>query len=80
MDSSVFDQPQFLLSAVIACPSGLTQQVLTDPAVPGIPAFAAHQLAKAALRSHHAFTGRLLEQTSGDVFDVTVFSQMRTVQ
>ena len=80
LDSSVFAQPQFLLSAAITCAGGLAQQVLTDPTIPGILAFAAHQLAKATLRSHHALPGRLLEQTSGNVFNVAVFTQVRTVQ
>ncbi|MNQ94899.1 hypothetical protein D3C85_1104370 [compost metagenome] len=80
MDSSVFDQAQFLLRAQIPCPCGLTQKIVADPAIAGIPAFAAHQLAETTLRRHDPFTGRLLEQTSGDVFDVRVFAQARAVQ
>ena len=80
MDSSVFDQPQFLLGASIPCPRGRTQKILADTAIPGIPAFTAHQQTETALRSHHSFTGWLLEQTSGEVFDVGVFAQTRAVQ
>ncbi|CAI8796318.1 Acyl-CoA dehydrogenase [Pseudomonas sp. IT-P100] len=80
MDSSVFDQTQFLLGASIPCPRGLTQKVLADSAIPGIPAFAAHQLAETALRGHYAFSGRLLEQSPGEVFDVAVFTQARAVE
>ncbi|CAI8990681.1 hypothetical protein EMIT0194MI4_80008 [Pseudomonas sp. IT-194MI4] len=61
MDSSVFDQAEFLLGASVPCARSLAQQVLANTAIPGIPAFAAHQLAEAALRGHYAFTGRLLE-------------------
>jgi hypothetical protein len=46
---------------VVPGPGGLAQQILTDTPVPRVPAFAAHQLPEATLRSHHAFTGRLLE-------------------
>jgi hypothetical protein len=45
LDSSVFDQAQFLLSTPVPCPRRLAQQILANAAITGIAAFAAHQLA-----------------------------------
>jgi hypothetical protein len=48
-------------STIITGPRGLAQQVVADASIPGVAALTAHQLPEATLRSHHAFTGRLLE-------------------
>jgi hypothetical protein len=45
LDSSVFDQTEFLLRAPIPGTRSLTQKLLSNAAIPGITAFAAHQLA-----------------------------------
>lgn len=80
MDSSVFDLAQFTLGTAVTGASRLAQEVVTDATVTGIPALTAHQLAQSALCSDHTLTGRLLEQTSGEVFDVGVVAQARTVE
>ncbi|ERO64556.1 hypothetical protein P308_23540 [Pseudomonas piscis] len=80
MDSSVFDPTQLLLGATVAGASRLAQQVMTDTAVPGITAFAAHQLTQPALRGDYALAGRLLEQASGKVLDAGAMSKTRIVQ
>ncbi len=80
MDSSVFDQAEFLLRTSITRAGGLTQQILTDTAIPGVAALTAHQLAKAALRHNHTFPGRLLEQAAGEVFGVLTVAQARAVE
>lgn len=80
MDSSVFDLAKLQLGAAIASPCRLPQQIVADPPIAGVAAFAAHQLAKTTLRRHHPFPGRLLEQTPGKVFDVPVIPQARTVE
>ncbi|CAI8981283.1 Acyl-CoA dehydrogenase [Pseudomonas serbica] len=80
MDSSVFDQAQFLLRTQVPCPCGLAQEILANPAIAGVTAFPAHQLPQPSLCSDDTFTRRLLEQMSGDVFDVRVFAQARAVQ
>ncbi len=80
MDSSVFDEPEFLLCTQIAGASGLAKKVLTDTAIPSIAAFAAHQLAETALRNDHAFARWLLEQAAGEVFGVVTVTQARAVE
>lgn len=80
MDSSVFDQAEFLLRTSITRTGGLTQQVLADTTIPGIATLTAHQLAKATLCSDHAFPGRLLEQAAGEVLGVLAIAQTRTVE
>ncbi|MNI45362.1 hypothetical protein D3C73_997840 [compost metagenome] len=80
MDSSVFDQPQFLLGTAITGSSRLAQEVLANTAIPGIATLATHQLPEAALRGHHPFAGWLLEQTSGEMFDIGVVTQPWTVE
>jgi len=80
LDSSVFDQAEFLLRAAVTGAGGLTQQVPSDPAIPGIAALAAHQLAEATLRGDHPFPGRLLEQAAGEVLGILAIAQARAVQ
>ncbi len=80
MDSSVFDLAKLQLGAAIASPCRLAQQVMTNPPIAGVAAFAAHQLAKTTLCGHHPFPGRLLEQTPGKVLDVPVITQARAVE
>lgn len=80
MDSSVFDLAKLLLGATIASPCRLTQQIVADPPIAGVAAFAAHQLAKTTLCCHHPFPGRLLEQTPGKVLDVPVITQEWAVE
>jgi hypothetical protein len=53
---------------------------MANPPIPGVATFPAHQLAESALRSHDPITGRLLEQTPGDVFHIRVCAQVRTIQ
>lgn len=80
MDSSVFDQTEFLLRATVTGTGGLTQQLLTDTPVTGIAALPANQLAEAALCSDHTFTGRLLEQTAGQVLGAGTVAQARRIE
>jgi len=80
LDSSVFDQAEFLLRASVTGAGGLAQQVLADPAIPGIAALAAHQLAEATLRRDHPFPGRLLEQAAGEVLGILAVAKSRAVQ
>ena len=80
MDSSVFDQAEFLLRTTITGTGGLAQQILADPAIPGIAALTAHQLTETALRGDHTFPGRLLEQAAGQMLGILVGAQARTVQ
>ena len=80
MDSSVFDLAKLQLGATIASPCRLAQQIVADPSIAGVAAFAAHQLAKATLCCHHPFPGRLLEQTPGKVLDVPVITQAWAVE
>lgn len=80
MDSSVFEQTEFLLRPTVTGTGGLAQQVLTDATIPGVTALAAHQLAETALRSHHAFTRRLLEQAASEVFGIMTVAQARAVE
>ncbi len=80
MDSSVFEQTEFLLRATIAGTRGLTQQILTDATVPCVTALAAHQLAETALRNHHAITRRLFEQAASEVFGIVTVAQARAVE
>ena len=80
MDSSVFEQTEFLLRTSITGPGSLTQQVLTDTPIPGIAALTAHQLTETALRRDHAFACRLLEQTPRQVLGIAAIAQTRTVE
>ncbi|VVN66132.1 hypothetical protein PS718_00105 [Pseudomonas fluorescens] len=80
MDSSVFEQTEFHLGTMIASTSSLTQQVLTDAAIPRITTLATHQLAETALRGDHTFARRLLEQAAGKVLGIVAFAQARTVE
>lgn len=80
MDSSVFEQTEFLLRATVAGAGGLTQQILTDTTIPCVAALAAHQLTEATLRSHHAITRRLFEQATSEVFGVVTVAQTRAVE
>ena len=80
MDSSVFDQTEFLLCAPITGAGGLTQQLLTDTPVTGIAALTADQLAETALRSDYTFTGRLLEQAAREVFGAGAVAQARRIE
>ncbi|GLH36638.1 hypothetical protein RS1P1_09210 [Pseudomonas moraviensis] len=80
MDSSVFDQTEFLLRAPVTGTGGLTQQLLTDTPVTRVAAFTADQLAKTALRGDHAFTGRLLEQTAGEMLGAGAIAQARGIE
>ncbi|TDV50610.1 hypothetical protein EDF87_103247 [Pseudomonas helmanticensis] len=80
MDSSVFEQTEFLLRASVASAGGLTQQILTDTPVTGVPTLAAHQLSEAALRGDHTFTRRLLEQAASKVFGIVAGAQARAVE
>jgi hypothetical protein len=80
LDSSVFEQTEFLLRATIAGTGGLAQQILTDATIPCVTALAAHQLAESALRSHHAITRRLFEQAASKVFGVMTVAQARAVE
>jgi hypothetical protein len=77
---SVFDFAKGLASPMIPGPRGLAQQVVAYTPIPGVTAFAAHQLPKTTLRSHHTFSGWLLEQSPGQVFDAGTFSQARAVE
>lgn len=80
MDSSVFDEAKFLLCTKVAGACGLTQQIVTDAPIAGIPAFAAHQLAETALRGNHAFARRLLEQAPCKVLGIVTVAQARAVE
>lgn len=80
MDSSVFDQAEFLLRTSVTGAGSLTQQVLADSAIPGIAALAAHQLTETTLRGDHPFPGRLLEQAAGEVLGILAVAQARAVQ
>jgi len=80
VDSSVFDLAQCTLGARVAGTGGLAQEVVADAAVPGIAALATHQQAQAALCRDHAFTGRLLEQTPGEMLDIGVIANARVIQ
>jgi hypothetical protein len=80
LDSSVFEQTEFLPRATIAGTGGLAQQILTDATVPCVTAFAAHQLAETALRNHHAITRRLFEQAASEVFGIVTVAQARAVE
>lgn len=80
MDSSVFEQTEFLLRTTVTGTSGLTQQILTDATIPGVTALTAHQLTETALRSHYAFTRRLLEQAPCDVLGIMTVAQARAVE
>jgi hypothetical protein len=80
LDSSVFEQTEFLLRTTVTGASGLAQQILTDATIPGVTALTAHQLTEAALRSHHAFTRRLFEQAPCDVFGIMTVAQARAVE
>jgi hypothetical protein len=80
LDSSVFEQTEFLLRATIAGTGGLTQQILTDTPVPCVTALAAHQLTETALRSHHALPCWLLEEAASKVFGIMTVAQARAVE
>ena len=80
MDSSVFEQTEFLLCTTVTGAGGLTQQILTDAPIPGIAALAAHQLTESTLRRNHALACRLLEQTSRQVLGIAAFAQTRAVE
>jgi hypothetical protein len=80
LDSSVCDEPEFLLRTTVAGAGGLTQKILTDTPVPGIAAFTAHQLAETALRCNYTFTRRLLEQATGQVLGIVAGAQPRAVE
>ncbi len=80
MHSSVFDEPQFLLRAKVTGTGSLTQQVVADAAIPGIPALTAHQLTETALRDDHAFARWLLQQTPGEMLGIEAVDQARTVE
>ena len=80
MDSSVFEQTEFLLRATITSAGGLAQQILTDAPIPSVTALAAHQLAETALRNHHAITRRLFEQAASEVFCIVTVAQARAVE
>ncbi len=80
MDSSVFDQTEFLLRTTVTGAGGLTQQLLTDTPVTGVAALPTDQLAETALCSDHTFTGRLLEQTASEVFGAGTVAQARRIE
>lgn len=80
MDSSVFEQTEFLLRATVAGAGGLTQQILTDTTIPCVAALAAHQLTEATLRSHHTITCRLLEEAASKVLGIMTVAQARAVE
>ena len=80
MDSSVFDEAEFLLCTKVAGARGLAQKIMTDAAITGIPAFAAHQLAETALRGDHTFARRLLEQATGKMLGIVTVAQARAVE
>jgi hypothetical protein len=80
LDSSVFEQTEFLLRTSITGTRGHTQQVVTDTAVPGVAAFPAHQLTETALRRDHAFACRLFEQVPRQVLGIAAVTQTRTVE
>jgi hypothetical protein len=58
----------------------LTQQVLADPAIAGIAALTAHQLAEATLRNHYTFASGLLEQAAGKMLGILAVTQARSIQ
>ena len=80
MDSSVFEQTEFLLRATITSAGGLAQQILTDAPIPSVTALAAHQLTETALRDDDTFTRRLLEQAASEVFGIVAGAQARAVE
>ncbi|VVM59254.1 hypothetical protein PS624_01213 [Pseudomonas fluorescens] len=80
MDSSVFEQTEFLLRATVAGAGGLTQQILTDATIPCVATLTAHQLPKTALRSHHTFSCRLLEEAASKVLGIMTVAQARAVE
>lgn len=80
MDSSVFEQAEFLLRTPVASAGGLAQQLLADASIPGVTALAAHQLAEATLRRDHAVARRLLEQAASEVLGVMAGAQARAVE
>ncbi len=80
MDSSVFDEPEFLLRTTITGASGLTQKILANAAIAGIAALTTHQLTETALRDDHAFARRLLEQAASKVFGIMAVAQARAVE
>ncbi len=80
MDSSVFDQTEFLLRTPVTGTGGLAQQILTDTAIAGIAALAAHQLTETALRNNYAFARRLLEQAPGQVLGIAAVAKTRAVE
>ncbi|VVM74359.1 hypothetical protein PS925_03772 [Pseudomonas fluorescens] len=80
MDSSVFEQTEFLLRATITSAGGLAQQILTDAPIPSVTALAAHQLTETALRGDDTFTRRLLEQAASEVFGIVAGAQARAVE
>lgn len=80
MDSSVFEQTEFLLRAPIASAGGLAQQILANAPVPCVTAFAAHQLTEAALRRDYTFARRLLEQAASEVLGIVAGTQARAVE
>jgi hypothetical protein len=80
LDSSVFEQTEFLLRATIAGTGGLAQQILPDTTIPCVAALAAHQLTEATLRGHHAITRRLLEQTASQMLGIVTVAQARAVE
>jgi hypothetical protein len=80
LDSSVFEQTEFLLRTQVTGTRSLTQQVLADPAIAGIAALTAHQLAEATLRNHYTFASWLFEQSASEVFGITAVDQTRTVE
>jgi hypothetical protein len=80
LDSSVFEQTEFLLRTTITSAGSLAQQILTDATIPCVAALAAHQLTETALRSHHAITRRLFEQAACEVFGIVTVAQARAVE
>lgn len=80
MDSSVFEQTEFLLRTTVAGAGGLAQQILTDAPIPSVTALAAHQQTETALCSHHAFTRRLFEQAASEMFCIVTVAQARAVE
>ena len=80
MDSSVFEQTEFLLRTTITSAGGLAQQILTDATVSCVAALAAHQLTEATLRRDHTITCRLLEEAASEVFGIVTVAQARAVE
>jgi hypothetical protein len=80
LDSSVFEQTEFLLRTTITGTGGLAEQILTDAPIPCVTALAAHQLTEAALCSHDAITRRLFEQAPSEVLGIMTVAQARAVE